>query len=213
VGRCLGKRGVRPDAGPASSAADGSARKAAADDSSAVRHKFPYGIDNPRWAARHGFGLPAPSASKSTTPPRRRTAGGPAEHGERARTEEQSRKVTAAVFGTGERELSAPLPGGYTVSVNTDGCLATAQRQLYGDQKRWVRAQVLVDNQRAEAGRRVREDRGYSALESWSRCMAPSQAAKDPAQLRRKWEHRAAGMSAGQGAGTYRRTSGTPSPR
>ncbi|MFF4695265.1 hypothetical protein [Streptomyces chattanoogensis] len=59
--------------------------------------------------------------------------------------------VTAALFGTGRAELTLPLPTGYVVRAHTDGCLAAAQRRLYGDQRRWFRASVTVNNLGPEA--------------------------------------------------------------
>ncbi|MEU3838726.1 hypothetical protein AB0E88_01600 [Streptomyces sp. NPDC028635] len=68
-----------------------------------------------------------------------------------------------ALFGTGPAELSLTLATGYTVRAHTDGCLAQAQRFLYGDQARWFRAEVTVDNLRAEAEARLGKDPAYRA--------------------------------------------------
>ncbi|MCD9145025.1 hypothetical protein [Streptomyces albireticuli] len=61
------------------------------------------------------------------------------------------RRVNAALFGTGRPELSVALPTGYVVRAHTDGCLAAAQRRLYGDQRRWFRTSTIVNNLRPEA--------------------------------------------------------------
>ncbi|MEU6665974.1 hypothetical protein [Streptomyces sp. NPDC046727] len=66
-------------------------------------------------------------------------------------TEQQ--RVAAALFGAGQAELSLALPTGYVVRAHTDGCLAAAQQRLYGDQRRWFRVSVTVDNLRPEATR------------------------------------------------------------
>ncbi|UQI46351.1 hypothetical protein M1P56_19365 [Streptomyces sp. HU2014] len=63
----------------------------------------------------------------------------------------EQRRVNAALFGTGRTELSVALPTGYVVRAHTDGCLAAAQRRLYGDQRRWFRTSVVVNNLRPEA--------------------------------------------------------------
>lgn len=63
----------------------------------------------------------------------------------------EQRRVDDALFGTGRAELSVVLPTGYAVRAHTDGCLAAAQRRLYGDQRRWFRASVIVNNLRPEA--------------------------------------------------------------
>ncbi|MFF0067056.1 hypothetical protein ACFYRC_37280 [Streptomyces sp. NPDC005279] len=60
-------------------------------------------------------------------------------------------RVATALFGGGRAELSIALPTGYVVRAHTDGCLAAAQRRLYGDQRRWFRASVIVNNLKPEA--------------------------------------------------------------
>ncbi|MEV4949760.1 hypothetical protein [Streptomyces sp. NPDC053755] len=67
------------------------------------------------------------------------------------------------LFGAGPAELSITLATGHTVRAHTDGCLAEAHRYLYGDQERWFRAQVTVNNLRPEAQARLRADPGYRA--------------------------------------------------
>lgn len=68
-----------------------------------------------------------------------------------------------ALFGTDPAELSVALATGHTVRTHTDGCLAEAHRFLYGDQARWFRTEVTVNNLRAEAQARLAEDPGYRA--------------------------------------------------
>ncbi|WP_409375069.1 hypothetical protein [Streptomyces justiciae] len=67
-----------------------------------------------------------------------------------------STAVDHALFGTGRAELTLELPSGHVVGQHTDGCLAAAQRRLYGDQRRWFRAVTLVNNLKSRA---PREDR------------------------------------------------------
>ncbi|MGR4878280.1 hypothetical protein ACIPUC_02435 [Streptomyces sp. LARHCF249] len=86
-------------------------------------------------------------------------------------TTAEGKRLQAALFGTDPRELSLTLPTGYTVTANTDGCLANAQRALYGDQRRWFEAEVVVNNLRAEAQARLGTDPGYrAALARRTRC-------------------------------------------
>ncbi|MFD0268027.1 hypothetical protein ACFVGY_15810 [Streptomyces sp. NPDC127106] len=66
-----------------------------------------------------------------------------------------------ALFGTDPAELSITLATGHTVRTHTDGCLAEAHRFLYGDQARWFRAEVTVNNLRPEAQARLGEDPAY----------------------------------------------------
>jgi hypothetical protein len=62
-------------------------------------------------------------------------------------------RVSDALFGTGRAELSLRLPTGHVIRTHTDGCLAAAQRRLYGDQDRWFRTSVVVNNLEPEAAR------------------------------------------------------------
>ncbi|MFI8519851.1 hypothetical protein ACIGEZ_18735 [Streptomyces sp. NPDC085481] len=92
----------------------------------------------------------------------------------RARAPAEDRRLQAALFGSDPRELSLTLATGHTVTANTDGCLAKAHETLYGDQTRWFKAQVTVDNLRAEAQARMKDDPAHqAALERWTRCAAP----------------------------------------
>ncbi|MGP3924691.1 hypothetical protein [Streptomyces sp. 8N616] len=202
VQRCLAKRGLALDEGLAASGQESSGGGSGGGGGGAAgnavgQDRFPYGINDPSWAARNGFGMrarqasapPASAESDSRTEPSSRT--------DRSESRERDRsRTSAATFGSGERELSVRLPSGYTVQANSDGCLATAQRQLYGNQERWFRAQVVVNNEGSETDRRVRRDSAYrSALDRWAVCMAPEQKAKDPAELRQIWERRASRMT------------------
>ncbi|MFD3373263.1 MULTISPECIES: hypothetical protein [unclassified Streptomyces] len=84
------------------------------------------------------------------------------------------RRLQGALFGRGRPELSITLATGYTVKAHTDGCLAAAQRELYGDERRWFRAQVVVNNLRAEAGLRLKDDPDYRAAQGrWTHCATP----------------------------------------
>lgn len=87
------------------------------------------------------------------TPPR------PGEQGAASGAEEK--RLVAALFGTGRTELSLTLPTGYDVRAHTDGCLAAAQRRLYGDQRRWFRTSTTVNNLKAIA---AHEDRSLAAV-------------------------------------------------
>ncbi|MFF4208608.1 hypothetical protein ACFYZE_04375 [Streptomyces sp. NPDC001796] len=75
----------------------------------------------------------------------------PPRPGQPAPSSVEQRRVSDALFGSGEAELSLRLPTGYVVRAHTDGCLAAAQQRLYGDQRRWFRTSVIVNNLRPEA--------------------------------------------------------------
>ncbi|MGW8761192.1 hypothetical protein ACWGN5_01690 [Streptomyces sp. NPDC055815] len=92
----------------------------------------------------------------------------------RPRAPDEDRAFQAALFGSGPHELSVTLATGATVTAHEDGCLATARHRLYGDQRRWFRAQVTVDNLRTEAQARMRADPAHqAALARWTRCAGP----------------------------------------
>ncbi|GAA3142000.1 hypothetical protein GCM10010521_30800 [Streptomyces rameus] len=74
--------------------------------------------------------------------------------GGRPRSETEQRRVSRALYGSGPAELSLSLPTGYQVRAHTDGCLAAAQRTLYGDQRAWFHASTIVDNLEPEAAYR-----------------------------------------------------------
>ncbi|WP_405877553.1 hypothetical protein OG762_03165 [Streptomyces sp. NBC_01136] len=91
----------------------------------------------------------------------------------------QDRRLQGALFGRGRPELSVTLATGYTVTAHTDGCLADAQRELYGDQRLWFRTRVVVNNLRAEAQQRMKRDPDYRAATArWTRCATPAHGAR-----------------------------------
>ncbi|MEV0373507.1 hypothetical protein AB0I10_27450 [Streptomyces sp. NPDC050636] len=67
-----------------------------------------------------------------------------------------ARRVDRALFGTGRAELTLTLPSGHVIGHHTDGCLAAAERLLYGDQRRWFRAVTTVNNLKSKAPSRDR---------------------------------------------------------
>ena len=118
-----------------------------------------------RCLARQGLTLPNTSAPQhgSASAPRERSASGPPD-----------RRLQGALFGRGRLELSVTLATGYTVTAHTDGCLAAAERELYGDQRLWFRTRVVVNNLRAEAQQRMKRDPDYRAATArWTRCATP----------------------------------------
>lgn len=65
--------------------------------------------------------------------------------------EADARHVDRALFGTGPTELTLELPSGHVIGHHTDGCLAAAERRLYGDQRRWFQAVTTVNNLKSKA--------------------------------------------------------------
>lgn len=119
-----------------------------------------------RCLARQGLTLQHASAPQhgSASDPRERSASDPPD-----------RRLQGALFGRGRPELSVTLATGYTVTAHTDGCLAAAERELYGDQRLWFRTRVVVNNLRAEAQQRMKRDPDYrDATARWTRCATPA---------------------------------------
>ncbi|MFD9861687.1 hypothetical protein [Streptomyces alboflavus] len=98
----------------------------------------------------------------------------PPRPGDRPPSAAEQQRVARALFGTGRTELSLTLPTGHAVRAHTDGCLASAQRTLYGDQRRWFRVSTVVNNLKPEAAFRKQplteiRDRHRGDLAEWRR--------------------------------------------
>ncbi|MEU6254547.1 hypothetical protein [Streptomyces sp. NPDC047043] len=192
VQRCLTDRKVAVPPTPS-----GSVKSTAQARVGEGERQFPYGIDDPAWAARHGFGIAAQAGRTQ------RTEQAPQPD---KKTLAQQQRLSDALFGTGRRELSTRTATGLVVKANSDGCLAEAQRVLYGDQAAWFRSDVAVNNLAAAAHRRVTQDPAYrAALARWARCIAPVHKAEDPADLRDAWRRSARDLEPGQAAKLQKR--------
>ncbi|MBL1104412.1 hypothetical protein JK361_07320 [Streptomyces sp. 5-8] len=125
----------------------------------------------------------------------------PPRPGGRRRSEAEQQRVSEALFGSGPAELSVSLPTGYRVRAHTDGCLAAAQRSLYGDQRAWFHASTIVNNLKPEAAYRGVEldsvRRMHRAeLADWRR-MRSRAFERARALLDRSLNHRATGLPPG----------------
>ncbi|MFJ8825029.1 hypothetical protein ACIREE_25020 [Streptomyces sp. NPDC102467] len=80
----------------------------------------------------------------------------PPRPGQRGVNTAEQERVAGALFGRPPAELSLTLASGIPVRAHTDGCLAAAQRTLYGDEKRWFEVSTVVNNLRPEAAYRDR---------------------------------------------------------
>jgi hypothetical protein len=211
VRRCLTQRKVAPPPTPDGAVSGTGTGKGTAQDQRAARQRqFPYGIDDPAWAAEHGFGstdgIGGPDRGDGTRDAPR--AQQQAQHAPQpgTRAAEQQQRLAEALFGTGRRELSTRTATGLVVRANSDGCLAEAQRVLYGDQARWFRTEVAVNNLEAAAHDRVTRDPVYrAALARWARCIALVHKVEDPAELRSAWQRRARDLEPRQATDLQRR--------
>ena len=89
----------------------------------------------------------------------------------------EQQRISDALFGAGNAQLSLRLPTGYVVRAHTDGCLAAAQQRLYGDQRRWFRTSVIVTNLQPEAEKTHRtlaevRARHRAEIDEWQRLRA-----------------------------------------
>jgi hypothetical protein len=142
---------------------------------------FPYGNDDPGWAAAHGFGVAyaqqVVAAARAKDPNHRYVTGLPAERRDAYLT---------ALDGDRRDPVTVRLPDGKALHQSSQGCTARAQQHLYGDFARWFRARALVERLPSEYTRQVTSNPRYrAALSAWAACMAArGYAATDPAHLR-----------------------------
>jgi hypothetical protein len=164
--RCVRAHGLELGSRPTG----GQAAAASADD----RPRFPYGIDDVRWARRHGFGAgDAAEVQRSERPvkaPPRRAA----------------RRLEQVLFGDRKHIVTVRLPTGYVVATSMNGCVSQAQQRLYGDMIRWFRANTLVTNLGALTQQQVVDDPGFRArTRAWSACVRRASYAAAPQRAER----------------------------
>jgi hypothetical protein len=127
---------------------------------------FPYVLDDPDWAGRHGYGsdLQEEVTRLRESDPNLRYL----------RTLTPQRRVAAgnALHGVGPGYVEAQLPTGGTVRHYTDGCSAEAWKTLYTDIGAWYRAEKVSGN--LDAVRRslvVADPAVIDRIPSWAACM------------------------------------------
>ncbi|KOU25449.1 hypothetical protein ADK52_12540 [Streptomyces sp. WM6372] len=127
---------------------------------------FPYGVDDIEWARAHGYGgrdQRAAAQEREADPNQRYFRGLPASGRAAART---------ALMGSAPVGLSATAPTGMTITASAEGCIADAERTLYGDLATWFRVKVVTMNLRPVREALVHEDRQYAeAVGQWAACM------------------------------------------
>lgn len=151
--------------------------------------EFPYGIDDVAWARTNGYGFTqraALSAAQHDNPNAQYI---------RSLIPDRQAAYSAAMFGSKTDQVSVTVPSGDTVVQNADGCLAAAERRLYGDFTRWFRAQTVTGNLEPAIEPKVFADPRYlAARRAWSACVgAYGHPAAGPAEL----ESQAAAAGAG----------------
>ncbi|MER6517454.1 hypothetical protein ACFWHQ_15775 [Streptomyces sp. NPDC060334] len=146
-----------------------------------AQRSFPYGVDDVAWARAHGYGgrdERTAAEARRDDPNQRYFAGLSAPRRAAART---------ALMGASPVGLTATTPTGMTLTAGSQGCMADAQRALYGDLPGWFRVKVVTMNLRPVREARVREDaRWTEAVGQWSACMrAAGRPYATPADSRR----------------------------
>ncbi|MFE3851937.1 hypothetical protein ACFXPN_12405 [Streptomyces griseorubiginosus] len=178
IKRCMEKRGYKywVEKRPA---ADGATR-------------FPYVVDDPAWAARHGYGTDLYRARQQEAlrdPNQRYFHSMPAD---------RAPALVGALNGPQPKGLSARLPNGIRVTHSDQGCEAEAERTLYKDLPAWFRATRVTDSLGGLRVNLVLTDKRYkTAVAPWARCMkAKGHPYKSPAEARaaatrpdRAWPH------------------------
>ncbi|WP_152520861.1 hypothetical protein [Nocardiopsis halophila] len=128
--------------------------------------KFPYVIDDPEWAAEHGYGsgLRRKVAELREEDPNQRYFN--------ALPEDRRQEALRAANGPSPVGIEATTPDGMELGRSDQGCRSQAQRELYGDLEGWFQATTTVDALENMRRDRVVSDPAYEeAAASWSVCM------------------------------------------
>ncbi|CAL9549049.1 hypothetical protein [Streptomyces sp. enrichment culture] len=114
---------------------------------------------------------------------------------------EQRARYGQALLGTAAHRIDVELPDGVAF-LNADGCIARAERRLYGDLATWLKAQMVVVNLEGEVSRRIFADKRVGrTVGPWRACMkAAGHAYSDPEAARAEFVE-AYRASAERGAG------------
>jgi hypothetical protein len=131
--------------------------------------EFPYVVDDVAWASRHGYGSDIErrlEELKKADPnqryvvrlsPQRQKAYSQALHGEHPGS---------------PGNMTATVPTGGVVGASSRGCIAEAQREVYGDLAGWFQASTVTNNLAGTRAGLVTQDPQFlGALRRWSRCM------------------------------------------
>ncbi|MCK2244615.1 MULTISPECIES: hypothetical protein [unclassified Crossiella] len=125
------------------------------------RRDFPYALDDPAWAAAHGYGpAPEPPAENPNQSYYARQPRGRAE------------AALKAIHGDRPRALSVRVPGGALTTRSDNGCQAEAEARLYGELAEWFKAETVVRELPSLRRSRVLADPRFAAAAgSWADCM------------------------------------------
>ncbi|MEU5344586.1 MULTISPECIES: hypothetical protein [unclassified Streptomyces] len=140
-----------------------------------------YVLDDVGWARKHGYGSriqAKESAARAANP----------NLAYRKRLSEQRRQAydEALDEGIDAPVIAVEIPGGGTLRKRIGGCVAEAEKKLYGDPRAWFRAEKAAGHLRSLYVPKVLADQRFSAARNtWSRCMKRAgYVYKDPGESR-----------------------------
>jgi hypothetical protein len=126
-----------------------------------------YVSDDVAWARKHGYGSRIRAEQE-----RARRANPNAAYRQSLPGERRKAYDEALDEGVQAPVISAELPGGGTVRKRVGGCVAEAERQLYGDPETWFRAEKTAGSLQPFYVPQLMADKAFSAaLAAWARCM------------------------------------------
>lgn len=129
--------------------------------------EFPYVVDDVAWAGKYGYGtvLMRRHDRAMTDDPNER-------YFRTLPPERQSQAVLARNGDANTGDLVVRVDGLQHVRSSSKGCMAGAERELYGDLRTWTRARTVSDALESLRPSAVIADPRYTAaVGRWSRCM------------------------------------------
>ncbi|WP_307544329.1 hypothetical protein [Streptomyces sp. V3I8] len=126
-----------------------------------------YVADDVAWARKHGYG------SRIAAKEDRARLNNPNLVYRKGLSEERRKAYDEAMDGGIDAQvITAEVPGGRTVNRQMGGCVAEAEKKLYGDTRAWFRADKISMNlQQLYVSDVMRDKQFTTALNAWSRCM------------------------------------------
>ncbi|SDM34103.1 hypothetical protein [Allokutzneria albata] len=130
---------------------------------------FPYVLDDPAWARKHGYGLDGAYELE------RAREDDPNQRYFRGLDLKRRNAALTALNGDTREGLRVSLPNGATITRSDRGCTSEAQRVLYEDLPTWYRVMRLTDSLNEHRHSLVLQDERYrAAIAPWARCMRDS---------------------------------------
>jgi hypothetical protein len=147
-----------------------------------------YVADDTDWARKHGYG------SRIAAEEDRARLANPNLVYRKGLSEERRKAYDEALDGGIDApEITAEVPNGATIRRQMGGCVAEAEKRLYGDPETWFRANKITSNLQPLYVPRVMRDKQFvAALRVWSTCMERAgHPYKDPGAARQAAKERA----------------------